>query len=540
MTFLFFIVIIMTIKEEDMAYRTYQTNKKNGVTYVYDVVESVWNKKIKQARNKQICVGKLDSVTGELIPSKRLAPQQGTVRDSAVTASAQVVGPAMVLNEFSKRTGLKKMLKSCFPDTHRQILAMANYLAIEGGALSHCESWAKSHEPALAASLTSQRISEILTSIGIDGKQTFLAKWINNIQEDEHICYDITSVSSYSEVNEFIKWGHNRDKEKLPQLNLAMLFGQKSALPVYYHRVPGSINDVSTLRNIVLTFKALKVKRLHYVMDKGFYSLKNVDVLVGNRNRFTLAVPLNNKWLLQAIDDISETIHGPDGYRKFDDEVFYVHSRLYPWGKKKRRCYLHLYYNATNRAKDVDKFNEKLFQYKGEIESGKPVADHQKAYDEFFIQKTTPKRGLKVSFNTEAVNQYISRYSGFQALLSNGIKDPVEAMRVYRDKDAVEKCFDDLKNLLDMKRLRMHASATVDGRLFVQFIALIIISAIRKELRSSKLIEKYTVRELLQEMKTLTKVTYSGKYGHILTEVTKVQRNILKTLDIQLPGNASS
>jgi len=50
----------------------------------------------------------------------------------------------VVLDEFSKRTGLEKMLKSCFPETHRQILAMANYLAIEGGTLSHCESWAKS------------------------------------------------------------------------------------------------------------------------------------------------------------------------------------------------------------------------------------------------------------------------------------------------------------------------------------------------------------------------------------------------------------
>jgi hypothetical protein len=516
----------------------YVKNKNNGVTYVYES-SGYWDKNKQQARNKRNCIGKLDPVTGEFVPSKRLDPQQAAVRDPAVTASAQVVGPAVVLDEFSKRTGLEKLLKSCFPDTHRQILAMANYLAIEGGALSYCESWAKSHEPALATSLASQRISEILSSIGTDSKQTFLAKWIDKVLEDDYICYDITSVSSYSELNEFIKWGHNRDKEKLPQLNLAMLFGQKSALPVYYHRVPGNISDVSTLRNLVLTFKALEVKRLHYVMDKGFYSKKNVDALVENRDRFTLSVPLNNKWLLEAIDDIYETIHGPDGYRKLDDEILYVHSRLYPWGKEMRRCYLHLYYNATARAKDVDKFNEELLQYKGELESGKPVADHQKAYDDFLIQKTTPKRGLQVSFNSEAVSQYISRYAGFQGLLSNGIKDPVEAMRVYRDKDAVEKCFDDLKNSLDMKRLRMHTSATVDGRLFVQFIALILISAIRKEMRSSKLIEKYTVRELLQEMKTLTKVKYSGKYGHILTEVTKAQRDILKALDIQLPGMAS-
>ena len=147
----------------------------------------------------------------------------------------------------------------------------------------------------LAASLTIQRISEMLSSIGTDGKQTFLAKWIGNVLEYDYICYDITSVSSYSELNEFIKWGHNRDKEKLPQLNFAMLFGQKSALPVYYHRVPGSINDVSTLRNLLLIFKALEVKRLHYVIDKGFYSRKNVDALVENRDRFTLSVPLSNK-----------------------------------------------------------------------------------------------------------------------------------------------------------------------------------------------------------------------------------------------------
>jgi hypothetical protein len=27
---------------------------------------------------------------------------------------------------------------------------------------------------------------------------------------------------------------------------------------------------------------------------------------------------LNNKWLLEAIDDIYETIHGPDGYLIWD------------------------------------------------------------------------------------------------------------------------------------------------------------------------------------------------------------------------------
>lgn len=86
--------------------------------------------------------------------------------------------------------------------------------------------------------------------------------------------------------------------------------------------------------------------------------------------------------------------------------------------------------------------------------SAREVPAHQKAYEEFLTVKTTPKRGMKVSFNTEAVNRHISRYSGFQALLSSGIKDPIEAMQVYRNKNSVEKCFDDLKNNLDMKRFK--------------------------------------------------------------------------------------
>jgi hypothetical protein len=493
---------------------------------------SYWDKEKKQARNKQVCIGKLDPVSGKLIPSKRLNSEQAAARDPAVTASAEIVGSSVVLDHITTQLGLEALLKSCFPKEYKQILTMVYYLVSQGGPLSHCGTWCKSHAHPCKAPLTSQCITEILRSINIDGKQTFFNKWMKKVLEDDYLCYDITSVSSYSELNEYIKYGHNRDKEKLPQLNLAILFGQKGRLPVYFQRLPGNISDVSTLHGLLKTFQALEMKTLHYVMDKGFYSKKNVDSLLDSRDKFILSVPLNNKWIQHAIDDIYEVIHGPEGYRKIDDETIYVHSRLYPWGKEKRRCYLHLYYNAHARAAAVDRFNEELVGYKEELESGKLIPEHQEAYDSFFVIKTTPKRGIRVSYNTEAVNQYINRYSGFQALLANGIKDPLEALRIYRDKDVVEKSFDDLKNQLDMKRLRMHSSATVDGRLFVQFIALIYMSALRRDMRKSSLIERYTVRELLQEMDTLTKVKYSGKYGYILTEMTKPQREILKGLDI--------
>ena len=42
--------------------------------------------------------------------------------------------------------------------------------------------------------------------------------------------------------------------------------------------------------------------------------------------------------------------------------------------------------------------------------------------------KTAPKRGMKVTYNKAAISKHIGRYTGFQALLSNSIKDPVKVL----------------------------------------------------------------------------------------------------------------
>ena len=127
---------------------------------------------------------------------------------------------------------------------------------------------------------------------------------------------------------------------------------------------------LSTPYHFLETFQYLELSKLHLVMDKGFYSLKNVEELLTVRDRFTLAVPIQVKWVQDAIDKTRDAIHGPDGYRKLDDEILYVHTRLYPWGKDRRRCYLHLYHNAHAAADNFDGFTEELLTYKEELETG--------------------------------------------------------------------------------------------------------------------------------------------------------------------------
>jgi hypothetical protein len=141
--FFFFIGTIIPMKRGlAMPCRVHQLNKTTGITYVYESV-SYWDKKKKQARNKKVCIGKLSPVDGVFIASKRLQPEQAAARDPIVTASAEIIGPCIILDTITEQLGLGRLLKSCFPQEHSQIQAMAYYLVSQGGPLSYCETWCK-------------------------------------------------------------------------------------------------------------------------------------------------------------------------------------------------------------------------------------------------------------------------------------------------------------------------------------------------------------------------------------------------------------
>ena len=61
-----------------------------------------------------------------------------------------------------------------------------------------------------------------------------------------------------------MRYGYNRDGDRLPQVNLALLFGQKSGRPAYYRRMPGKISDVATLRTTIKSLDFLGASGMHY------------------------------------------------------------------------------------------------------------------------------------------------------------------------------------------------------------------------------------------------------------------------------------
>ncbi len=506
----------------------YHRKKDTGTTYVYEVVEEHWDKERKQMRSRQVCIGKLDRETNELIPSKRRNRNPPT----AVTASTSVVGLPLILDRIAQETALATSLKKAFPNRWDQILTMATFLVCTGDALVHADAWCRNHSVPASGPFTSPRMSDWLAAITEDGRQTFFKVWGKRVSENDFLCYDITSVSSYSELNEYVHYGYNRDRESLPQVNLAMVYGQKSRLPVAYRILPGAISDVSTIKKMLAGFDKLDVPSLFLVIDRGFYSQKNMSELFNNRCQFMIGVPSNRQWVRDVIDLCRDALHSPRGYRDLDMDSLYMHTVLYQWPENRRRCYMHIYYDPHRAADDFEALNRHLQLCRKELESKQLNKLHEKDYQQFFLVRETPVRGRQVDYNDDAIAAYRDQYAGFFAILTSKKMDALEVLQIYRNKDAVEKAFDDLKNSLDMKRLRIHSSARMSGRVFVQFVALILFSQILKTMREKDLSSRYSPKLLLGELESLTKIHYTGKYKDIVSEVSKAQREILEAFNI--------
>ena len=72
-------------------------------------------------------------------------------------------------------------------------------------------------------------------------------------------------------------------------------------------------------------------------------------------------------------------------------------------------------------------------------------------------------------------------------MISNEVKDPIKALEIYRNKDLAEKAFGDIKERLGARRLRVSSESGLDGKLFVEFIALIFLSYIKKQMQDKQL-----------------------------------------------------
>ena len=128
------------------------------------------------------------------------------------------------------------------------------------------------------------------------------------------------------------------------------------------------------------------------------------------------------------------------------------------------------------------------------------------------------------------------RNYGYFALITNENMDSITALETYRNKDVVEKAFGNLKERLNMRRLLVSSEQSLDGKLFVQFIALIYLSYIKKQMQQNNLFKNYTLESLLDKLDLIECFEYPGKTLQV-GEILQKQKDIYRFMGVEPPSS---
>jgi hypothetical protein len=299
----------------------YHMNKKTGTTYAYEN-KSYWDKKKQQSRSKRKPIGKVDPITGRIVPTREYrrkaaineAPSKPDPT-SMKKCQRSFYGATYLLDQIGNLTGVEADLKACFPDTCKQILSLAYYLIMEDkNPLFRFEKWGAIHKHPYGNDIPSQRSSELFASITTDAQMNFFRRQGKRRIEKEYWAYDSTSISSYSETLRQVQYGKNKDGDDLPQLNILLVFGEQSGLPFYYRKLPGNIPDSKTVKNLLVELDVLGFQKTKMVMDRGFYSGANINDLYKDHVKFLIGVKISLTFVREALDSVSGYIRNFQNY----------------------------------------------------------------------------------------------------------------------------------------------------------------------------------------------------------------------------------
>jgi hypothetical protein len=530
----------------------YLTCKKTGITYAYEN-EAYWSKEKQQSRAKRKLIGKVDPSTGKIISTREYKKKSDTISELPLRpgpvpmtkTQRSFYGATYLFDQIGIITGVEADLKACFPGIYKKILSLAYFLILEeNNSLSRFSHWQRLHIHPYREDISSQRSSELFQSINEEDRMAFFEKQGRRRIEKEYWAFDITTISSYSSILKQVKKGKNKEHDWLPQINLALLFGEKSGLPFYYRKLPGNVKDVKTVRQLIHEFVIMGYKKVNLVFDRGFYSKENIDALYKSHQKFIIGLKLSLNYVKGVLEEERENLKrwsnmqtqfGAYGIcRAFEWEYEQKRPNKGDVIREKRRAYLLLYYNPEKCARDQVERNEYLISLLDDLNK-KDLKDYRsKDYEKYFHVTETPKRGRKIVAKESVIDEE-SKNFGYFALLSNEVKDPYDALALYRSKDVVEKAFGNLKERLNFRRMQVSSELSLNGKLFVEFVALIYLSFIKKAMQDAKLFDIWTMQELLDELDTIELFEAPG-HGRSLGEVTDKQEKLYMALDVQPPS----
>ncbi|HWQ65521.1 MAG TPA: IS1634 family transposase [Methanospirillum sp.] len=520
--------------------------KINGKEYWYEDTP-YYDKEKKQIRHKSKYLGKNIDGQPVKIRSDEMIPARMSVCSApkAAYAHGNLLPLQNITQELSIQASLEEFLNEIETDT---LLSLVYNRILRPTAMSNVQSWYEGSSLWLNNNklpISGQRISEFLSNIGQSNiPEEFMERFAAHIEPNATLLYDITSLSSSSKLFECLEYGYNRDNDGLPQMNLSLVVDKDKGIPVRYDVYPGSIADISTLKNTIARLKDAGSEQFRLVMDRGFFSQTTLAELIDEKIPFIIPATIQLTSVKELMSKVQNRVKQAEYLKKHEKgPIFAMPVTLeHQFDLDDRPRILkvngYCFYDPKREQDERDSFYQQLFDVIEKLKGFRPqnwrkpetvVQGVTKKYARYLNWKFVDGQ-FEVSIKQKAVTQRLNRMGRF-ILFYSGEMDWLSCLTIYRQRDAVEKCFLRMKNDLETLPLNARRDDSVKGYLFMVFIALIVRMRLQMIMKVTGLAKQYSVEKLLLELEKIK--LFELSQGEIMqSEVSKKNRDILEALKI--------
>lgn len=494
--------------------------KRGNDKYVYHIDKTYKKSGVKYLAEKRVCVGKM-------IDDKYLIPNDnfekyypGVVIEKEVTApvfsDCVDVGTFTLIDRFMKSLSIGDILDETFESKSSLIKDLVSYILVkESCVFEYYPYWARKSFIYSDKIYSDSYISKLLKDeISIKQIEYFLNEWnkLNTDINDVYINIDSTNFNVTSDYDGLADFGYAKDDKDKPQVNLSYLSRSDNNRPLSYELYNGSINDTGEIHHLLNIFNKFNYSNIGFIFDRGYYSIDLIKYLKKNNYFFIMMLKENYDYVQEVIDEYKDELTASIDNYISDYELSYVSKKVDVSKSKSESvyCYVHVFYNPLKAADDKVTLLNTIDTYEKEInriyETDKlATSDTFSKYNKYFDFHYS-KDGYLLSFekNKTRIKKAISSL-GYFALLSSKETDGKEVIKTYRSRDSIEKLFRALKTSFEFDHPGVHYKSSLESKVFITFLAMILRNEISISLRSLSINERkqYTFPYVINELNSI-------------------------------------
>jgi hypothetical protein len=457
----------------------------------------------------------------------------------------QSLGAGYFLDNICNNIGLKDILQDVFPIYWDKILTLVYFLIDTEDSYCYLNSWVDNNIIySTASDLNCQQIDKLLSKISDNDILNFQNKWFKYINEKNYYVYDIITPSSYSNIVDFTETGYIRKRDIISNLNLCLIIGEKSRLPIYRliypapAPAPEATLEVATLMKAIEADPILQVDQCKLVLDNGFYSLKNIDYLLrqGINKQFIISLPYDIAFSNHILNNKLD-ISNPTNYISCGSDIFYADTETIKWNDSVN-LYKYCYYNEKVYVDSYHSLVQKALNLIEIVKNNQLnkiyIHDIEKYLSISNINDQA--RDQNITINYEAIEKEI-KYLGWVVILSNRRLDVNSVINYYRARDITEKVALRFFERICNQSMAFNLPENIESKIFITFIAVIIISHIENIMYINNLHDKYSFKGLFKILNQITlKIIKNRSY---LNELTPDQKEIFSAFKVPGPTRDS-